>query len=160
MDYGSIIKEEEVFLQEQERHAGKAIVRDHIRFMRLLKSGQCKSQREAGQAIGLGERQSQRLWQLYRQQGYSGLISPGYAHGFGKLSAAQISQLQEYLRQDLASTLSDAQSYVAAEFGAAYTTSGLCKLFQRLKVKLKTGRPVNIRKDGGKAQAFKKTSVS
>lgn len=160
MDYGSVIKEALAFLEDQERLAGKAVVRDRIRFLRLLKSGQCQSQRLAGQAIGLKERQSQRLWQLYRQQGYGAFVSPGYAHSFGKLSAAQISQLQGYLRQDLASTLADAQCYVAQEFGVAYTVSGLCKLFQRLKIKLKTGRPVNVRKDQGKAEAFKKTSLT
>jgi hypothetical protein len=82
------------FLEKQERHAGKAIVRDRIRFLRLLKSGQYVSQRAAGQAIGLQERQSQRLFQLYRQQGYAGLTSPGYLHRLGKLSCSQISQLQ------------------------------------------------------------------
>lgn len=157
MDYASIITEELSFLEEQERQAGKAIVRDRIRFLRLLKSGQCTSQRAAGQAIGLQERQSQRIWQLYRQQGYAGLTSPGYTHSFGKLSCTQLSQLQAYLRQDLAATLSDARHYVVEEFGVSYTVSGLCKLFQRLKVKRKTGRPVNIGKDEGKAAAFKKT---
>jgi transposase len=38
-----------------------------------------------------------------------------------------------------------------------YTVSGICKLFQRLKIKLKTGRPANIRQDEGQAVAFKKT---
>lgn len=159
MDYGTVISEELAFLEKQERLAGKAVVRGRIRFLRLLKSGQCQSQRLAGQAIGLQERQSQRLWQLYRQQGYGALVSPGYAHSFGKLSSAQISQLQEFLRQDLASTLADAQHYVAQEFAVNYTASGLCKLFQRLKVKCKTGRPVNVRKDEGRAEAFKKTSL-
>ncbi|MDB5260749.1 MAG: hypothetical protein JWQ14_30 [Adhaeribacter sp.] len=157
MDYGTVITEELSFLQEQERHAGKAIVRDRIRFLRVLKSGECKSQRAAGQAIGLQERQSQRLLQFYRQQGYAGLTSPGYLHSFGKLSGSQISQLQAYLRQDLARTLSEVRLYIAAEFGVDYTVSGLCKLFQRLKIKLKTGRPVNIRRDEGQVVAFKKT---
>src|SRR3712207_6635446 len=151
MDYGTLITEELSFLAQQERHASKAIVRDRIRFLRLLKSGECESQRAAGQVIGLQERQSQRLFQLYRWQGYAGLSSPGYLHNLGKLSCTQISQLQAYLRQDLASTLSDVRHYIAAEFGVDYTVSGVCKLFQRLKIKLKTGRPVNIRKDESQA---------
>jgi transposase len=85
---------------------------------------------------------------------------PGYAHSLGKLPAIQISQLQEYLRQDLGSTLADAQRYVRQEFGVGYTVSCLCRLFQRLRIKLKTGRPVNIRRDEGRAEAFKKTSRS
>lgn len=88
------------------------------------------------------------------------MVTPGYVHNFGKLSCSQLSRLQHYLRQDQVSTLSDAQHYVAQEFGVNYSVSGLCRLFQRLKVKLKTGRPVNIRRDEGKAEAFKKTLLS
>lgn len=160
MDYTRVIAEELSFLQQQERHASQATIRDRIRYLRLLKSGQCKSQRTAGAAIGLGERQSQRLWQVYGQQGYAALVKSGYGHNFGKLDCWQISQLQNYLRQDQVSRLADAQHYLEQAFGVHYSISGLCKLFQRLQVKLKTGRPVNIRHDAGQAQAFKKTLVS
>jgi len=157
MEYTKIIPEDLMFLQQQERHASQATIRDRIRYLRLLKSGQCKSQRTAGEAIGLGERQSQRLWQVYRQQGYATLVKSGYMHNFGKLDCCQISQLQHYLRQDQVSRLADAQDYLAQEFGVHYSISGLCKLFQRLQIKLKTGRPVNLRHDVGQAQTFKKT---
>lgn len=160
MDYTTVIKEELSFLQQQERQARQASVRDRIRYLRLLKSGQCPNQRTAGQVIGLGERQSQRLWQVYCQQGYAALVKWGYAHNFGKLDCWQISQLQNYLRQDQVSRLADAQHYLAQAFGVHYSISGLCKLFQRLQVKRKTGRPVNLRHDAGQAEAFKKTLVS
>ncbi|MDQ4141813.1 MAG: winged helix-turn-helix domain-containing protein [Bacteroidota bacterium] len=157
MKYAELIQEEESYLRWQERHAQKGIVRDRIRFLRLLKSGQCKSQWAAGEAIGLQGRQSQRLWQQYRQQGYAGLVQAYSNHNFGKLSSAQISRLQAYLRQDQVSQLAEAQAYIATEFGTHYTISGICKLFQRLQIKLKTGRPVNIRQDEAQAEAFKKT---
>jgi transposase len=157
MDYTKVITEDLSYLQQQERQARQATVRDRIRYLRLLKSGQCLSQRAAGQLIGLGERQRQRLWQVYRQQGYAALVKSGYVHNFGKLSGWQISQLQHYLRQDQVSQLAGAQHYLAQAFGVHDSISGLCKLFQRLQVKLKTGRPVNIRHDAGQAQAFKKT---
>lgn len=88
--------------------------------------------------------------------GYSALVSPGYTHHFGQLSCTQISWLPGFLRQDQVCRLCDAQHYVAQEFGVHYSVSGLCRLFQRLKVKLKTGRPVNIRRDVGQAEAFRK----
>lgn len=160
MDYTTVNAEELFFLQQQERHASQAPIRDRIRYLRLVKSGPCKSQRAAGAAIGLGERQSQRLWQIYRRQGYTAFVKSGYEHNFGKLACWQISQLQNYLRQDQVSQLADAQPYLEQAFGGHYSISGLCKLFQRLQVKLKTGRPVNLRHDAGKAQAFKKTLVS
>lgn len=160
MDYGLVITQELSFLLEQERQAGQAKVRDRIRFLRLLKSGSCSSQQAAGEVIGLGKRQSQRLWQVYRQQGYSALICPGYVHNFGKLSSTQLSWLQHFLRQDQAFQLADAQQYVAQEFGVFYSISGLCRLFQRLKVKRKTGRPINIRRDAGQVEAFKKTLLN
>ncbi len=160
MDYTAVIVEELSFLQQQERHARQATIRDRIGYLRLLKSGQCKSQRSAGEAIGLGERQSQRLWQVYRQQGYAAIAKSGYKHNFGKLDCWQISQLQHYLRQDQVSRLADAQHYLAQAFGVHYSISGLCKFFQRLQVKLKTGRPVNVRHDADQAAAFKKTLLS
>lgn len=160
MDYGTLIKEELEFLREQERKAVKAQVRDRIRFLRLLKSGEAKSQRASGVAVGLGQRWSQRLWQQYRQEGYAAFIEPGYQHNFGKLDCCQISRLQAFLRQDLAPRLEDSQHYIKQEFDVAYTISAICKLFQRLKIKRKTGRPVNVRKDAGKEEAFKKTLVS
>ncbi len=159
MNYGLVITEELSFLLEQERQAGQAKVRDRIRFLRLLKSGYCSSQQAAGEAIGRGKRQIQRLWQMYQQHGYSALICPGYVHGFGKLSSSQMSRLQHFLRQDQAFQLADVQHYVAQEFGVSYSLSGLCRLFQRLKVKRKTGRPINIRQDAGQVEAFKKTLV-
>ena len=85
MDYTKVITEELSYLQQQEWQARHAIVRDRIRYLRLLKSGQCMSQRAAGQMIGLGARQSLRRWQVYRQQDYTALVKSGYVHNFGKL---------------------------------------------------------------------------
>lgn len=121
----------------------------------MLKSGQAKSQRSAGAALGLQERQSQRVWQQYRQQGYAGLVNGYTGHNFGKLSADPISRLRHYLRQ--VRTLAEAPATIAAEFGNNYTVSGICNLFERLPRQRQPGRPVNIRKDAAQAEAFKKT---
>ena len=98
MDYSQLIRESEEFLQSQERLASRAQVRDRIRFLRVLKTGQATSQSAAGLLIGIATRQSQRLWQTYREQGFSGLLCTHYQHSFGKLSARQISILFTFLR--------------------------------------------------------------
>ena len=102
MDYFQLIRESEEFLQSQEHLASQAQVRDRIRFLRLLKTGQASSQSAVGLLIGIATRQSQRLWQIYRQSGFSGLLSTHYQPSFGKLSAHQISILLTFLRSDQA----------------------------------------------------------
>jgi transposase len=80
-----------------------------------------------------------------------------YQDSFGKLSASQISLLLTFLRSDQARNLADVQAFIQSSFGVNYTLSGLSKLFTRLKIKLKTGRPSNVRKDAAQQEAFKKT---
>ncbi len=57
----SKIQESIDYLLEQERKSALALIRDRVRFIRLLKSGEAKTQSAASQVIGLCERQSQRL---------------------------------------------------------------------------------------------------
>ena len=158
MDYPSLIIESLEELAILEKSQSRALLRDRLRFIRLLKSGQASSQRQAGQLIGLQERQSQRLWQLYRQQGLKGLMSYPYQGTFGKLSSDQLSRLRTYLKGDSVQTLADAQRYLQESCSVHYTISGISLLFKRLKIKLKTGRPTNVRQVEADLVAFKKTS--
>ena len=157
MDYSVLIRESVEYLTSQERLADKAQVRDRIRFLRVLKTGQAKSQAGAGLLIGIATRQSQRLWQTYREKGFSGLLVTHYEHSLGKLSARQISILLSYLRSYQASKQEEVQAFMLSAFGVKYSLSGISKLFTRLKVKLKTGRASNVRKDAAQEEAFKKT---
>jgi len=104
MDYSSRITESVAELTQLEGHQKLARHRDRLRFLRLLKEKTASSQRQAGETINLAQRQSQRLWQRYTQQGIAGLMGQTYSPAFGKLSAAQISQLQAWLRLDEAAT--------------------------------------------------------
>jgi transposase len=47
-------------------------------------------------------------------------------------------------------------TYLQDTFGVCYTQAGVCVLLKRLKVKLKTSRPSNIRKVEGSEETFKK----
>lgn len=156
MNYAKIIVESESDLIQLERREKNAMRRDRIRFIRTLKSGQFRSQSTAGAAIGLGERQSQRLWSSYVKAGIKGLLSTYSERWWGKLSSVQISQLRAFLLSDQAQTLADIQAYLAGNLGVNYTIGGVSDLCKRLKIKLKTGRPVNVKQKPGSIEDFKK----
>lgn len=159
MDYGAKIIETTEFLLEQEKKISLAIVRDRVRFIRLLKSGEARTQSAAGKVIGLCERQSQRLWRIYQQEGLAGLQKkPAWGY-WGKLSSIQIAHLRQFLLDDQAETLADIQTYLQNNLGVRYTIGGVSDLCKRLKIKLKTGRPVNVRQQPGAVADFKKNSL-
>lgn len=156
MNYGVKIHEELEFLFQAEKQRRCALDRDRIRFLRLLKSGQATTQAAAGAAIGLGQRQAQRLWKIYQQAGFQALMSQPARRGWGKLSSFQISQLRNFLLADQAQTLADIQAYLRTSFEVVYSIGGLSHLCKRLKIKQKTGRPVNVRQQPGAITFFKK----
>jgi transposase len=48
-------------------------------------------------------------------------------------------------------------NWIEAEMGITYSQSGISMLLARLQVKLKTGRPVHVRKDVAGESVFKKS---
>lgn len=86
MNYEKEIQETLDFLQKLEKQQTNVRLQDNVRFIRLLKSGQCVTQREAAQAINLGNRQGQRIWARYQTKGIQGLTQPKPPTYFGKLS--------------------------------------------------------------------------
>lgn len=160
MDYSNRISESVDELRQLEAQQKLARQRDRVRFLRLLKEKTASSQRQAAAAINLAHRQGQRLWHTYAQHGMAALIGPAHKPAFGKLSATQISQLQAWLRLDQAQTLTHIQTYMQQRWAIAYSISGISKLCSRLKIKNKTGRPVNRRQHPADADTFKKTSAS
>ena len=155
--YTSLIKATAKELRCLEKEQPRAFVRDRIRFLRLLKTGRCSSQAEAGELTGLSVRSSQRLWHSYQNNGLQALLSYPYQGTACRLSDEQRGELIAYLAQDQVQFLHEAKAYVHHHFGVGYSTSGLYKLFERLKVKKKTGRPANYRKDEKGARSFKKS---
>lgn len=160
IDYSMVIKETAKILGQLEKEQHKAFVRDRIRFLRLLKSDKCSSQIQAGELIGLSPRSSQRLWQHYQQAGLQALLSYPYQGTVCRLNEEQTEKLMAYLAKDQVQFLHEAKIYIQKYFGVCYSTAGLHKLFERLKVKKKTGRPTNLRKDEKGAKAFKKSLLS
>ena len=156
LDYRNAIKETEEQLLQLERRQSQALLRDRMRFLRLLKSGRCASQAKAGKQIGLGLRGSEKLWKKYRTEGLQGLLTYPYKGTKGKLSEAQQQQLHKELLKDNVQSLQQVCDYVEQRFGVHYSSSGIHYVFQRLKVKKKTGRPVHTTKDVTGEKRFKK----
>jgi len=160
MKYASKIAESVEYLQEAERKRGRAQDRDRLRFLRLLKSGEARSQAAAGAAIGLCERHSQRLWHIYQTGGLEALMKKPVRRSWGKLDSFQISQLRQYLLDNQAQTLADIQAYLAGSLGVQYTIGGASDLCKRLKIKRKRGRPVHVQQQPGAIDSFKKSGQS
>ena len=156
LDYRKAIQETEQQLGELECHQSQALLRDRMRFLRLLKSGECPSQAKAGKYIGLKLRASEKLWEKYTQEGLRGLLTYPYKGSKGKLNEEQKQQLHKELYKDQIQSLQQVCDYVEKKFGVHYTPSGIRYVFQGLKVKKKTGRPVHHNKDGKGEKNFKK----
>lgn len=157
IDYTNIIFESFESLEALERRQSEARFRDYVRFIRYLKSGEATSQKASGAKIGLKERQSQNLWHRYQTEGLSKMLVEQRGSSLGYLSYHQISLLQSFLR-DSRVPLTQIQiiDWLRDSFGVTFTQGGLSELLKRLKIKLKTGRPVNVRQNEGDLEDFKK----
>ncbi|WP_028666155.1 helix-turn-helix domain-containing protein [Runella zeae] len=160
MDYKILIRDEIQELQSLEKQQSKGQFRDYVRFLRLLKSGECSSQAKAAQQVNLGVRQAQRVWKTYRQHGLEGLLQSKNKGYFGKISFVEVSHLRRYLLDDQAYTLADIQAYLSGSLGLEYTIGGVFDLCKRLGIKLKTGRPVPCKQNRDDLEFFKKNLPS
>jgi len=159
MNYQVEISESGDYLRQLERATKDLKARDRVRFIRLLKIGTAITQKQAGALIGLQVRQSQRLWNQYRTEGLSKLCQSNYVGGKAKLSRAEQEQLRHRLRSDDIGTLEQARVWLKEEFSVEYTVGGVSHLFQRMKVKLKTGRPSNVKQDTEQMEEFAKKNI-
>ena len=159
LKYYTLIAESAEELVALERKQAKASVRDSIRFIRLLKEGTATTQTAAGRLVGLGRTQSQTYWRRYHQKGINALLPKDRPRGrWSKLSATQITRLRQRLGSHDMVTQQQILEWLHDEMGVEYTQGGLSMLLARLKIKLKTGRPSNVRKDHVGAETFKKRS--
>lgn len=157
IDYTIEIHESIEELQLIEHSQTQSRLRDKVRFIRFLKEGRYTSQIACGAILGITARQSQRIWSQYRKSGLNSLISLNYHGTIGKLSYTQIHLLQNFLRDhSYALTQEQILTWISDSFNVTYTQSGISRLFSRLKIKLKTGRNENIRKNATQEADFKK----
>jgi len=159
MKYIELLSESLEDLGKVERQQKLVQFEKRVRFLILLKSGEAKTQKEAGSEVGWKLRQSQKIWRIYRERGLKGVLEKEDKRGFGKLSSVEISQLNGYLREFGAQSLAEIQQYLKKSFGVEYTIGGLSDLCTRLRVKLKTARPSNYQKNKAEVLSYKKTLV-
>ena len=160
MKYTQLIEETEGELTELENKQKLVQFQKRIIFLRLLKSGAANTQEQAGQGVGWRLRQAQKIWRLYRERGVAGVLQKNERWQTGKLSSEQRAELLKELKLSGGESLSSVQSFIEQAFGVSYTIGGVSALCQRLKIKLKTARPTNVKKDEAVAAAYKKTLAS
>jgi len=158
MNYANLIIEDLATLKQLEKQQKLVRNEKRVRFLSLLKSGEMNTQKDAGKAVGWQLRQSQKIWQKYHKKGLDAVLETGRRRGFGKLTSTQISGLNRYLREMGARSLTEIRDYLKDSYGIQYTIGGVSDLCLRLKIKLKTARPSNYKKDAGAVAAYKKTS--
>jgi len=157
MNYAALISETDEELKRVEKKQKLVQFQNRIRFFLVLKSGDARTQAEAGAQVGWKLRQSQKIWRLYGAGGLAEVLRKPQRWGFGKLSSHEIAGLQNYTAQFGAASLTEVRAYLEQACGVSYTIGGVSALCGRLKIKLKTARPSNAKKDMVKVEAYKKT---
>jgi transposase len=160
MDYNALISETEDELKELEKRQKLVQFQKRIHFLWCLKSGAAQTQQLAGEQVGWKLRYSQSMWKLYRDGGITKLADVPRRYRLAKLSSCEIARLQSYLREFGASSLDEMGNYIRTAFGVSYTRGGLSLFCRRMRIKLKTARPSNERKDEAQVAAYKKTLAS
>ena len=163
LDYHRRIREEleelRLLLRKQERSLAKR----RLRFLILLKSGECTSQASAGAQIGIKRRAAEKLWKLYHTKGIEGLLEKPHSGRPAKLDEAAKQALQNELDGSRIQTLGQACDLVRQNHDISISPVAMHYYFKAQKIKKKTGRPTNVRptnvrKDVEGEKAFKKKS--
>jgi transposase len=158
LNYGEQIKESEEDLLTVEHKQTKGLLRRRVRFVRLLKSGECSSQAQAGERIGINSRQSEKLWKRYKEKGLQGLLVYPYKGRKPRITEDQVQSLKEELEKDNIQTLKQACAFVEQHDGQHFTVPGMHFIFKRFKIKKKTGRPTHHHRDEEGAEVLKKNA--
>lgn len=147
---------EELHALERRRHDKPGT--DRLRLLRLLKEGRVAGLAPAADLLGYNLRTVQRWWDRYRLGGVAALLAPGRPRGARtRITEPAWAGLLEEMRAGRIGGLHAAQRYLRDHWGIGYGIDALSKLFQRRKVKLKTGRPQHRRAASATEQAaFKK----
>lgn len=142
----------------EKKRASQRSVADRLKMLRLLKSGQCRSQRQAADVLGYSRRQLGRWLNTYRAGGLEALCEVGSPGGKQeRVTPEAWEALCEKMKAGEIARLKDAKTFLREEFGVEYKSeSGISRLFQRHGVKLKTGRPRHRDADPEAQAAFKK----
>ena len=132
---------------------------DRVKLLRLLKAGEPRRLAGAAALLGYSERQAHRWWRCYSEGGLAVLVQPARRHGGReRVTAAAWQALEAKLRAGEVARLREARDYLRAQWGIDDTVGDVSKLFQRRRVKRKTGRPQHRRAEPAAQAAFKRSA--
>jgi transposase len=155
VNYKELIKEDIKELASMERKEVRGRIRDRIRLLRLLRSDQCSTLKGACKILGFTYQTGKNMWNIYKTQGISGITQWGYSGRKARVSYDELMGALDW-ETDGPMNLRQAGVMIRQRFGVNYSSSGVRYLFNTYKIKLKTGRPRNYKKEEGKEEEFKK----
>lgn len=158
LDYDALIAESPDDLAAVERRHRASPLADRLKMLRLLKSGAAPSRRALADTLGYSERQLHRWFDAYREGGLDALLRYGATGGSTeRITPEALSALEVEAKAGRVATLKDAQALLAEHHAIHYTLGGLSALFQRKRIKLKTGRRRHVEASAREQEAWKKT---
>ncbi|MBE7172688.1 MAG: winged helix-turn-helix domain-containing protein [Williamsia sp.] len=135
LDYFEAIKESEKKLLKLERKQTKALLRDRMRFLRLLKSGQCVTQAQAAKIIGISLGGAEKLWRMYRINGLPALLDYPFKGKREKIDVYTKLMLLDELSKGKQLNTKQVAEYIKEMSGINYSKSGIHYLLKRLNMK-------------------------
>jgi len=158
LDFVNLIVETVDELRKRERQEKDARRRLRAQLLRLLKTQAAATIKEVSQVCGITPKHGYDLWHKYRDQGLDSYLQLDWKPRVSKLSPEQQRQLLERAGAENGfGSQREARCYLQDEFGIGYTQGGICLLFQRLRIKAKEPRPLNIKASPEAQTEYKKT---
>jgi transposase len=158
LDFSALIIETVDELRKREKQEKDARKRLRIQLLRLLKSQEISSIKEACQICGITPKHGYNLWLKYRDKGLENYLQMDWKPRQSKLSAEQQRKLLERASRDNGfGSQDEARRFLQDEFNVCYTQGGISLLFSRLKIKAKEPRPQNKKASVEEQREYKKT---
>jgi transposase len=156
--YDDLIAETPDELARLERQHRRSPVADRFKMLRLLKAGAARSRRALAETLGYSERQLHRWFDTYRTGGVEALARYEPATGSSeRITPEALAALETEMKVGDIASLKEAQHFLEERFAITYTVGGLSDLFQRKRIKLKTGRRRHVKASAEEQEAWKKT---
>jgi len=158
LDFPNLIVETVSELRKREKEEKDARVRLRVQLLRLLKSREMASIKDACRVCGITPKHGYDLWRKYRDTGLSEYLQLNWKPRQSKLSAEQQRKLLERAGTENGfGSQAEARRFLQDEFAVSYTQGGVSLLFGRLKIKAKEPRPLNKKAVAEEQTAYKKT---
>lgn len=158
LDFASLIVETVSELRAREKKEKDARRRLRVQLLRLLKSQETVSIKDACRVCGITAKHGYDLWHKYRDKGLSEYLQLKWKPRQAKLSLKQQTRLLERAASENGfGSQQEAQRFLKDEFDVCYTQGGVSLLFSRLKIKAKEPRPLNKKSSLEEQAEYKKT---